>query len=250
MMTDWMKDFKRHDKYEIMHLKNLNIRALAFERKYYNLIHPSAEAKIKTVLADSPQFNYSQWAYTNEADSYKKYSGIYALTFNDKTFYIGETVNTFETRISEHIEDLTNNKHYNKRLQSAYNNNPKGKSIGSLKIYLLEYGECNDNNKGFFKLINLLREYYYQVLVLQSGCGLNNKEDSLKKLYMTRFFCYDITMKHYRIFEELFTNLIQYIDPPKSYKDIDKFTTDFNRRLYAAKDVNFYHYVIGCLNSQ
>lgn len=51
------------------------------------------------------------------------------------------------------------------------------------KIYLLEYGRCREECKGRFKIRNIMREYFYQELVLKGGMGLYNMEDSLRKFY-------------------------------------------------------------------
>lgn len=245
MLSDWYSTVKRNDRYEIEHIFGLNLAALAFERKYDDLIHPKPEARFKDILENAICFNHFEWKF-GEGQKYKDYSGVYALTLNNKTFYIGETVNTFGTRIDQHKEALVRNQHYNKRLQQAYNKYAKGK-ISYPKIYLLEYGVCTEENKGCFKLMNLMREYYYQALALQSRCGLNNIQDTLGRLYATKMFRFNYKMSDYRILLDVYQTLIKYIKPPKSYKDINKFASEFNVRLYNAKGVNLYRMILECL---
>lgn len=242
MFGGCFSSFKRNDKYEIEHLYGLNLKALSFDRKFSNLIHPDPNLRFKEVLEKSPCFSNFQWRLTNEADEYKKLSGVYALTFNDETFYIGETTNTFEVRYEQHTSELYNGIHHNGRLQKAYDKVKRG-GLMPIKIYLLEYDVCTEENKGCFKLMNLMREYYYQVLVLQSNCGLNNMEDTLKRLYLSPMFNYDYKMPEFRAMEDIMETILKYMKPLKSYKEINSFAKQFQSRLYSAKDYDFYHYI-------
>lgn len=242
MFGGYFSSFKRNDKYEIEHLYGLGMKALAFDRKFGALIHPDPKLRFKEILEKAPCFGNSKWSLTNEADEYKKLSGVYALTFNDETFYIGETTNTFEVRYKQHTDALYAGNHHNQRLQKAYDK-VKRVALMPIKIYLLEYGVCAEENKGCFKLMNLMREYYYQVLALQSNCGLNNMEDTLKRLYLSPMFNYDYKMPEFRAMEDMMETMLRYMKPPKTYSDIDKFAKEFESRLYSAKDYDFYQYI-------
>lgn len=167
-------NLKRFNKRKIRHFSYLGYIGASLELIYSYLIHPSKKESIKIKLKDLPNFSIDE-----EKSSLLENSGIYAITFNDKTFYVGETIQKFKDRFKQHKELLLKNKHYNKKLQKSYNKNKK-----LPKVYLIEYAICTEENKGYFKLFNLFREFYYQQLFIQDGYGLNNEEDTLQKLYL------------------------------------------------------------------
>ena len=165
---------KRFNKRKIHHFTHLGYVGASLELTYENLIHPSENDHIKYSLKDLPSFSIDEDNLLLNSNS-----GIYAITFNNKTFYIGETVQSFKQRFEQHKKLLLNDQHYNKRLQKSFNKNKKFP-----KVYLIEYAKCTDNVKGYFKLLNLFREFYYQQLFIKDGFGLNNEEDTLQKLYL------------------------------------------------------------------
>lgn len=172
---------ERTAKRYIEHIMQLGYRASYFETKYQRIIHPEQDDVLVHYLRKAVIVS---WDEDKDVDI-KQNSGIYALTFNDKTFYVGETVKTFAIRLLQHKEALRSNSHYNGRLQKAYNDYAKKTGNKNLepKIYLLEYGMCHEECKGHFKLRNIMREYFYQELVLKAGMGLYNMEDTLRKFY-------------------------------------------------------------------
>lgn len=240
---NYLSNFKRSDRYEIEHIYGLSMKALAFDKKFSSIIHPDYNARFKEVLKKVPCFDSKQWNLTNEADQYKELSGVYALTFNDKTFYIGETVNTFGKRYKQHIDSLYEGTHYNQRLQAAYDK-IRSTNLIPIKIYILESEVCTEENKGCFKLMNLMREYYYQVLVLQSNFGLNNIQDTLKNLYLSPMFNYNYKMQDFRVMEDIFETMLRHMRPPESYGEINRFAKEFKSRLYSAQDCDFYRYIL------
>lgn len=244
LINDIAQNFKRSDKHEVEHIIGLNYYALLFERKYSKLIYPKPEDRINSILKNNPSFTYNDFMFKEDNKTYREYSGIYALTFNDKTFYVGETVNTFNSRITQHKTSLVNNKHYNSRLQKAFNN----KGLQELKIYLLEYAKCEENYKGGFKFINLMREYYYQILMLQSNYGINNMEDSLKKLYYSPMFNLDYTMVEVRNMASILEAIIKFLTVPNSLEDAEDFEKQLIFRIFDRKNFNFYHYLLTNLN--
>ena len=172
---------ERTAKRYIEHIMKLGYMASYFETKYQKIIHPEQDDVLAHYLRKA---EIVSWDEDKDVDI-KQNSGIYALTFNDKTFYVGETVKTFATRLLQHKEALQSNSHYNGRLQKAYNDYMKKTDNKNLepKIYLLEYRMCHEKCKGHFKLRNIMREYFYQELVLKAGMGLYNMEDTLRKFY-------------------------------------------------------------------
>ena len=180
-MFDIRKANERSGKRYIEHMANLGYMATYFETKYYDIIHPSQDDVLSYYLKSSIRVS---WDEEKDFDV-KQNSGVYVITFNDKTFYIGETIKTFFVRLLQHKDMLKSNSHFNKRLQKAYNDYVKKTNNENLepKIYLLEYGKCHEECKGNFKLRNIMREYFYQELVLKAGMGLYNMEDTLRKFY-------------------------------------------------------------------
>lgn len=180
-MFDIKKANERAGKRYIEHIMNLEYTTSYFETKYYDTIHPNQDDILNHYLKNSVTIS---WDEDKDIDI-KQNSGVYALTFNDKTFYIGETIKTFSVRLLQHKEMLKNDSHFNRRLQKAYNDYIKKTKNKNLepKIYLLEYGKCHEECKGNFKLRNIMREYFYQELVLKAGMGLYNMEDTLRKFY-------------------------------------------------------------------
>lgn len=180
-MFDITKVNEKTSKRYIEHIMRLGYLASYFDKKYEKIIHPEQEDILSHYLQKSTVVSWHE----GKDVEIKQNSGIYAITFNDKTFYVGETVKTFSTRLSQHKEMLQSNSHFNKRLQKAYNDYVKKTNNKDLepKIYLLEYGKCHEECKGHFKLRNIMREYFYQELVLKAGMGLYNMEDSLRKFY-------------------------------------------------------------------
>lgn len=237
-MFDITEVNERTAKRYIEHIMKLGYMASYFETKYQKIIHPEQDDVLAHYLRKA---EIVSWDEDKDVDI-KQNSGVYALTFNDETFYVGETTNTFEDRYEQHTSELYNGTHHNGRLQKAYDKVKRG-GLVPIKIYLLEYDVCTEENKGCFKLMNLMREYYYQVLVLQSNCGLNNMEDTLKRLYLSPMFNYDYKMPEFRAMEDMMETILKYMKPPKSYKEINSFTKQFKSRLYSAKDYDFYHYI-------
>lgn len=165
----------------INHITHLGYAASYFETKYQQIIHPEKNDILSHYLKKSAIVSWDE----NKDIDIKQNSGVYALTFNDKTFYVGETIKTFSTRLLQHKEMLKSGSHFNKKLQKSYDDYLKKTRNKNLepKIYLLEYGMCHEECKGHFKLRNIMREYFYQELVLKAGKGLYNMEDTLKKFY-------------------------------------------------------------------
>lgn len=180
-MFDITEVNERTTKRYIEHIMKLGYLATYFDKKYEKIIHPEKEDILSHYLQNSKIVSWHE-----EKDiEIKRNSGVYAMTFNDKTFYVGETVKTFSVRLLQHKEALQSNSHFNRRLQKAYNDYVKKTGDKDLepKIYLLEYGKCHEECKGYFKLRNIMREYFYQELVLKAGMGLYNMEDTLRKFY-------------------------------------------------------------------
>ena len=170
---------------EIAHITGLSRDAARLEINYYDMIHPQGEIDIQAFLKTVPCTDWSEW----NCKELKKNSGVYAITWDNKSFYVGETVNTFANRLQEHREALFAGKHYNRKLQRAYDKycGQTGADLGNVKIYLLEYGMCDQSCKGMFKLRNLLREYYYQQMFdNDKKYKLLSKEDTLKVIYNWR----------------------------------------------------------------
>jgi len=69
----------------------------------------------------------------NQSDACQK-CGIYCILIGNHT-YIGSTKRTIWVRIKEHERLLRKNKHYNKKLQKAYN------AVGDIVFFAVEY--CN-----------------------------------------------------------------------------------------------------------
>lgn len=180
-MFDIVKVNERTGNRYIEHVMNLSYTATYFETKYRDVIHPNQEDKLSQFLKNATIVSWDE----NKDEEIKKNSGVYAITFNDKTFYVGETIKSFSVRLSQHKQMLLNNSHFNARLQKAYNDYVKKNHNQPItpKIYLLEYGICHEECKGLFKLRNIMREYFYQELVLKAGKGLYNMEDTLRKFY-------------------------------------------------------------------
>lgn len=180
-MFDITKVNERTGKRYIEHIMDLGYWASYFDKKYEQIIHPEQKDILSHYLQDSKIVSWHE----DKDFEIKQNSGVYAITFNDQTFYIGETIKTFSVRLLQHKEMLQSNSHFNKRLQKAYNDYVRKTGNKDLepKIYLLEYGQCHEECKGHFKLRNIMREYFYQELVLKAGMGLYNMEDSLKKFY-------------------------------------------------------------------
>lgn len=181
-MFDITKVNERTTKRYIEHIMKLGYLASYFDKKYEKTIHSEQDDVLSHYLQNSKVVSWHE----NKDSEIKQNSEIYAITFNDKTFYIGETIKTFSVRLSQHKQMLQSNSHFNKRLQKAYNDYVRKTGNKDLepKIYLLEYGKCHEECKGHFKLRNIMREYFYQELVLKAGMGLYNMEDTLKKFYI------------------------------------------------------------------
>lgn len=182
------------------HLSNLPLECVMFEIMFNDMIHPKETDSFKDILTKSPIVS---WDNNNEI---LENSGIYAITFNNKTFYIGETSNTFYTRFQQHKEELENGTHYNHRLQRG--NNHGGKPT----IYLLEYAPCPPECRTLFKIYSLIREFYYQQLALKDNFGLNNIEDTLKRLYINYHSVYPLG--------GFFVSSCESNYVPKNYKEI------------------------------
>lgn len=107
----------------VEHIMSLGYRAIYFDKKYENIIHPQQDDKFSNYLKNATRVSWDE----DKDVEVKQNSGVYAITFNDKTFYIGETVQTFSPRLLQHKEMLESNSHFNQRLQKAYNDYTKKK---------------------------------------------------------------------------------------------------------------------------
>ena len=90
---------ERTAKRYIEHIMKLGYRASYFETKYQKIIHPEQDDVLAHYLRKA---EVVYWDEDKDVDI-KQNSGVYALTFNDKTFYIGETVKTFDN-IKKHYK--------------------------------------------------------------------------------------------------------------------------------------------------
>lgn len=88
---------------------------------------------------------------------------IYKLSFpNDERVYIGQTSQTVEARLKEHIWMLTNNRHHSKTLQKAYNSY---KILPTISIILeCNYEDLNQNEIVVVKQYNSFRNGFNQTL--------------------------------------------------------------------------------------
>lgn len=90
----------------------------------------------------------------------KNFGGIYRLTFENKKFYIGQSINLFN-RISEHIYKLKSNTHYNKKLQNTFN-----KYEGKIQISLLFLFNAKTNNFPDSikkQILNVLEQTFFNI---------------------------------------------------------------------------------------
>lgn len=89
------------------------------------------------------------WSYPGNPvpKELKNFGGIYRLTFENKKFYIGQSINLFN-RISEHIYKLKSNIHCNKKLQNTFNKyHGKKVLVFSLFVVLALGLVAGDRNK-------------------------------------------------------------------------------------------------------
>lgn len=80
-------------------------------------------------------------------------SGIYKITINDYYIYIGQSVDV-KSRCKQHLRELKQNKHYNKRLQSVFNKYPN-----SIKFEILEECEIDKLDEREMFYIDYYRSY-------------------------------------------------------------------------------------------
>ena len=156
----------------IWHLSNIEYNAIYFDYYYHNLIYPSIQDSLQDMINKSIKIS---WDDLSNKDC--SLHGVYGFSFNGRGWYIGETVNTFRNRFIEHKKALEDHIHHNKYLQRMYD------KYKLPEIYLIEQGQYTEDYKFYFKIKNLMREFYYTQLVLQEGLGVSGAEDSLKIIY-------------------------------------------------------------------
>lgn len=123
-----------------------------------------------------------------------KLSGIYKIQSrsNPDLCYIGGSNNT-KKRFSEHLSELKNNKHYNKKLQSYYNEHGKG------DLMFVIITECDNNKlveleKFYIDSINPYFNIYKNVGIRHDGI-----DDLGRKIVVKISKEFDIKLKEYML---------------------------------------------------
>lgn len=102
-------------------------------------------------------------------------SGIYKITINDYYIYIGQSVDV-KSRWNGHLNELKQNKHYNKKMQSVFN-----KYSDSIKFEIIE--ECDERELDDKEIF-----YIEQFNTFDTNHGLNMSigGDNGRRKYKTR----------------------------------------------------------------
>ena len=133
--------------------------------------------------------------------------GVYIIKVGEYV-YIGESLNV-ENRWLQHQDDLQNNIHPNRQLQSLYNQNL------DFKFEILESIPFSQGHNVYFKLLNLQKEQKYIQQYKDNGYKILNTENSLERL---------------KDVPELYTYYIEFIAHQiNTYDDILALSTESNQ---------------------
>lgn len=170
------------------HFVGLPLSAIDMEFRYFSLIHPTGQEDVEQVLKNAIQYTIDL-THENPLNQIacKNESGIYGIMLDEKTIYIGETIKSFESRLNQHIDDLKNNNHHNRKMLREYNKLKDKK----FTFVIFESSEVEEDSRAHFKLYSLFRERYYQELFYINGYKILNLKDSLKEIYSD--YCFEIS---------------------------------------------------------
>lgn len=102
-------------------------------------------------------------------------SGIYKITINDYYIYIGQSVDV-NSRWNGHLNELKQNKHYNKKLQNVFN-----KYQDKIKFEIIEECDVNKLDEREMYWID-----YYRTFNTNHGLNMSVGGDSGHRKYRTR----------------------------------------------------------------
>lgn len=165
--------------------------AMMFDFKNRDIIYPKEGDDFLSILDTKEFFTWDKWDKPEVAEKLQE-AGVYAITINSKTFYIGETSRNFATRFQEHKDAFLSKKgHTMNRMQHTFERTKE-----SPKFYILESGRIEKGRQFIFKLYSLAREFYYNLMLAwEPKLARYSYYDSLNKLYQSEY-AFDLLTHH------------------------------------------------------
>lgn len=135
----------------LRHFYGIPFQWCAVELEDFNIIHPNGKEDLSKIMENTIKVSFNDYEQDIKNNNLENSGGIYFISIAGlKNVYVGETLNFLE-RFKYHIKELCNKRHYNNKLQKAFNTH---------------------NKRLYVELFNLKNKTPW------------NKEDTLHELYM------------------------------------------------------------------